>query len=323
MDIINRLCRSVEPSIRYKTHANILLTDPDSPKMLRLQQEVKSSERVQRLLSARGKDGTIPVHPYAKWYGAHWVLATLADIGYPAGDESLVPLREQVYAWLLSTKHKESTVRMSRGFDKLRPRIHASMEGNALFYLLRLGLDDERTVELADRLIGTQWPDGGWNCDRTRQPGAKKSSFHETLIPLRGLSLYAKVRKDSRARTAATRASEVFLKRRLYRAKHDSSIISLDFIRLHYPCYWHYDLLSGLKVLAESGFIRDERCDDALRLLGSKRLPDGGFPAEKKYYQVTKPRWSAWSPVDWGGISSRRTNEWVTVDALCALSSSP
>ena len=35
-------------------------------------------------------------HVYKKWTGAHWILAALADIGYPPGDESLIPIVNQV-----------------------------------------------------------------------------------------------------------------------------------------------------------------------------------------------------------------------------------
>jgi hypothetical protein len=64
--------------------------------------EIRSSPRVLRLLSDRGDDGCIPFHPYAKWRGAHWVLALMAELGYPPGDRSLIPLREQVLEWLFS-----------------------------------------------------------------------------------------------------------------------------------------------------------------------------------------------------------------------------
>ena len=38
---------------------------------------------------------------YDKWRGAHWVLATLADTGYPRGDRSLLPARDQLMeSWL-------------------------------------------------------------------------------------------------------------------------------------------------------------------------------------------------------------------------------
>ena len=81
----------------------------------------------------------------------------------------------------------------------------------------------------------------------------------------------------------------------------------------------HYDILFGLEVMAEAGFIGDERCHDALDLLESKRLPDGGFPAEKKYYRVTENKMSGRSLVDWGGTGRKRMNEFITADALYVL----
>ncbi len=192
------------------------------------------------------------------------------------------------------------------------------MEGNALYALLKLGLADGREEELVARLLATQWPDGGWNCDR--HPGAQNSSFYESLIPLRGLALHAQLRRSPRSRDAAKRAAEVFLKRRMYRRLRDGRIIHDDFLRLHYPPYWHYDILSGLKVVGEAGHLGDGRCRDALELLESKRLPDGGgFPAEGKHYTVTDEVRNRRSLVDWGGTSKRRMNEWVTVDALAVL----
>ena len=121
----------------------------------------------------------------------------------------------------------------------------------------------------------------------------------------------------------AERAAEIFLKRRLFRRVRDGALIAPGFAELHYPCYWHYDVLFGLKVLAEAGFIADERCGEALDLLESKRLPDGGFPAERKYYRVSRElslkRVSGHSTVGWGGAHKRRANQFVTLDALFVL----
>jgi len=214
--------------------------------------------------------------------------------------------------WLLGERHQKQ-IRSISG----RVRRCASQEGNALYALLALGLADERTEELARRLARWQWPDGGWNCDRN--PGAVHSSFMESLIPLRGLALHAQITGSPASKEAADRAGKVFLKRCLYRRQSDGSVIRPDFVRLHYPCYWHYDLLFGLKVMAEGGYLDDERCQDALDLLESKRLPDGGFPAEKKYYRAGGKARSGRSLVDWGGTSRRRFNEWVTADALHVL----
>ncbi len=317
-EIIERLLRSDEPAIRYKVRVNVLGEDPASLAVKRLRGQTRGSPRVRALLSERTADGTIPHFAYAKWSGAHWVLPALADLGYPSGDRSLIPLREQVYGTWLSPAHIER-VPVVRG----RARRCGSQEGNALWSLLRLGLDDERCDQLARNLMKWQWPDGGWNCDR--KPAAAKSSFHETLIPLRALSLYGRARKSATARAAARRAAEVFLKRRLFRRQRDGKIMNSRFLKLHYPPYWHYDVLFALKVMAEAGLISDPRCTEALDLLESKRLPGGGFPAEAKWYVVPKEikpgerRRSGRSLVDWGGVGARRMNEFVTADALYAL----
>ncbi len=315
MKIVERNKASDEPSVRFKVLVNVLGRELQSAEIKKLQEEIKSSLRVRLLLSERGEDGKIPVNPYKKWYGAHWVLASLAEIGYPSGDGSLVPLREQVYGWLFSKKHEKKI----KGIDG-RVRRCASQEGNALYYLLTLGLDDARTEELARRLVKWQWPDGGWNCDKN--PKAVNSSYHESWIPLRALALHVKLTGNKESKKSAERAAEVFLKRRLYKKQKDGTIISENFVKLHYPCYWHYDILCGLKVLAEAGFVNDKRCNDALDLLESKRLPDGGFPAEAKYYRVSPKAKSGRSLVDWGGTSKKRMNEFVTADALYVLKKS-
>ena len=243
------------------------------------------------------------------------MLANLADIGYPEGDRSLVPLREQILGWLLSERH-ENAIRSIEG----RVRRCASKEGNALYYLHALGLADSKCDELVKRLLKWQWPYGGWNCDK--RPEAVNSSFMESLIPLRGLALHAKRTGSPESKAATERAAEVFLKRRLYKRLRDGRIIRNNFAILHYPCYWNYDILFGLKVLAEAGLIQAERSSDALDLLESKRLPDGGFPVEKKYYvrgRVGVNRISGYSFVDCGGTSKRRMNEFVTADALSVL----
>ena len=269
-----------------------------------------------KLLSERDSAGRIPRHPYDKWRGAHWVLSCLADIGYPAGDEGLIPLREQVLDWLMKADPLSSRKRMNP------PRACCSIQGNAVWYLLKLGLADERVDELVRQMLSWQWPDGGWNCDV--HGTGRTSSFMESLIPLRALALY-KATKGTKG-TAATdisdsvkRAAEVFLSRRMFRRKSEGSVIHPSFVKLHYPCYWHYDILFGLGVMAEAGFIGDERCSEALDLLESKRLPDGGWPAEAKYYQVGTGAVSGQSLVDWGGTGKRVSNPWVTEKAVEVL----
>ena len=218
----------------------------------------------------------------------------------PRGTKSLRPMMDQTFEEWLSEFHLRNYVRMING----RVRRCASQEGNAIWSSLRLGFADERTTELVERLIKWQWPDGGWNCDK--HPEAINSSFMESLIPLRALALYANTTGERRVWLVAERAADIFLKRELFRRQGKKTVMDTHFVKLHYPCYWHYDILFGLKVMAEAGFIGDPRCKSALDLLESKRLPDGGFPAEETYSRLTRPELSNYSPVNWGGISTRR-----------------
>ena len=323
------LLKSQEPSIRWKTRVHVLGENPDAKSIRSLREEIRHSPTVRALLSRRdqlGRPGT-KRQVYYKWQGLHWVLASLADLGYPVGDKSLHPLRDRVLElWLGPDYFQEFAARTEaeayrgRGVPLMRGRYRrcASQQGNALYSLVTLGIADDRAHSLAERLVHWQWPDGGWNCDR--HPEADTSSFMETLLPMLGLAVYARKYRRPAAAKVARAAEEVFLRRRLYKRASDGQIIAPNFVALHYPRYWHYDFLGGLKTMAQVGRIRDARCGDALDLLEERRLPDGGWPAEKRYYKVSRNTMTSNADyVNWGGTSRKRMNEWVTVDALSAL----
>lgn len=326
--IIQQLLLSSEPSIRYKTRVLVLGESKNSSQNKKLKQKIRRSKRVRTLLKKRNRRGQLePVkHVYKKWQGAHWVLAHLADIGYPEGDRSVRPMAEQLFDLWLSPvfvndvicereqpSYKDKGVPITRG----RARRCASQQGNALFSALALGFSDARTEQLAGLLMKWQWPDGGWNCDR--KPSAAHSSFWESLLPLRGLALYARKCNSRRAARAVKRAAELFLRKKMFRRETNGRVMNPQFLKLHYPYYWRYDILAGLKVMAEAGFIRDNRCQESLDLLQEKRLPDGGWPVEERVYQNTDEKKSGYDLVDWGGVNKRKYNEWVTVDALYVL----
>jgi hypothetical protein len=194
----------------------------------------------------------------------------------------------------------------------------ASQEGNALYATLALGIADERADQLAANLVRWQWPDGGWNCDR--KTGAHTSSFHESLLSLRGLIWHARITGSRESREAADRAAEFFLQRCLFRRKADGTVIREEFLKLRYPRYWHYDILFALKVMAEGGYINDPRCQEALDVVRSRQLPGGGWRAEGKHYRVVDVAANGGSMVEWGAVSRGKVmNPFVTLDALYVL----
>ncbi|MCB0037791.1 MAG: hypothetical protein KDE51_27350 [Anaerolineales bacterium] len=328
--LIDTLLNSAEPSIRWKIKVNVLGQSRDTAEIQTLEAAIKQSPRVQALLQKVDPNGRLQCDKgvYAKWQGAHWVLMTLADIGYPQGDAALYPMADEVLKTWLSKrffneftaekksdayKHKEAIPVMNG-----RHRTCASQQGNALYSLLRLAIQDKRLHHLAERLRYWQWPDGGWNCDKN--PAAQTSTFIHTLYAMRGLALYGQQHDEADSLASAQRAAEFFLKRRLYKRQTNGRVIHHEFIKLHYPLYWHYDILGALKVFAEIGITEDERFTDALDWLEQKALPTGGWPAENRYYKkVTNEFMLNADYVDWGGTSAKRMNEWVTADALFVL----
>jgi len=195
--VIDTLLNSDIPSIRYKIRVNVLGEDPSSNSIRELQNQIKESPLVRALLRERDASGRIAprISVYAKWQGAHWVMATLADIGYPAEDPGLEPVRDQLQEhWLASNFYTEfdapskSAAYRSAGVPVMegRHRRCASQQSNALWSTLRLGLVNKRTHDIVERLLHWQWPDGGWNCDKN--PAACHSSFMESILPLRALA---------------------------------------------------------------------------------------------------------------------------------------
>lgn len=297
MKIIDQLLISDEPSVKYRTRILLLKENPDSANNLKLREEIRNSSRVRKLLSHRNPSGKSAPYdkPYHKWFGAHWVLVHLAELFYPAGDKSLFPLRDQVYdIWLSDymlnsedcTDKKSAYGTVAVPVINGRYRRCASQQGNALFATLTLRIEDERSETLKNLLLKWQWPDGGWNCDKN--PDARKSSFTESLIPLRALAYCLKKCHEGKVKNAVKNAAEIFLGRNLFKKIRDGKIINPEFLKLHYPCYWHYDILFGLKVMAEAGFIKDSRCSEALDILESKRLKSGGWKTGSKYYKISK-----------------------------------
>jgi hypothetical protein len=320
-EVVKKLLASNDSAIQLKVYLRLLEHDYETPEIRKLTSTIKEkSPVVSGLLSALSAQEQLfktkkigEGRVYKKWEGIHWVLADLADIGYPPGDQALLPSIQLELNWLLSEK-RWATKKTISG----RKRFCASQEGNGLFSIISLGLAEQIWEEcsiLADRLIQYQWEDGGWNCDI--KPKAINSSYHESLIPLRALNTFEKKTKDPKAKKTVDQASELFLKRKLYKKVNSNKIINRKWTKLSYPPYWMYNFLFGLKVIAECGKVKDPRCEDALQLLESKQLPEGGFSAEQKNYVRNKK--SRFSPVDWGESKRKKMNEWVTIDALYIL----
>jgi hypothetical protein len=171
---------------------------------------------------------------------------------------------------------------------------------------------DPRVRLLAESLVEWQWPDGGWNCDP--DPKAQHSSFYESLAPLWGLIEYHQATGEPACREAAERAAELFRRHHVFRSDHTGAVINPEWVKLHYPVYWRYDLLQALVILARLGPLADPRLQEALDCLEAKRLPDGTWAAEGRFWKLSEKRTSGTEVVNWG-----RAAEMITLNALRVL----
>lgn len=302
---------SNDPSVRYITLTEIVGRSPGSHAARDARAAIPTGARVRALLRGQQRDGGFGVHPYAKWKGSFWRVVSLVELAIPANHPGARAASEQVLCWLLSSEH----LRTIRTVDGL-VRQHATQEGFGVAVCCRLGMArDPRVGELVDSLLRSQWPDGGWNCDQ--REGVTHSSFHETIGPLWGLAEYLRATSNSAARDAADRATEFFLTHQLLRSHRTGRVAHPEYVKLHYPPYWHYDVLFGLLVLSRYGVITDPRTTEALNLLESKRTKDGRWrPDGRRYWRRPGSRGSNVEVVDWGGGAA---NEMVTLNALRVL----
>ena len=315
---IEWLLASHEPAVRYRTRTWLLNT-PETDRAVGADRSlVFDGPVVGTLLGFPGPE----VSPYRKWWGLHWRLVSLADFdppidGRPDVRHQLDAAIDRELAWIANPRHLESVPRIDGLY-----RAHASMEGNALYAAARFGhADDPRARRLAEKLLEWQWPDGGWNCDRGSS--GRRSSFHESWATAIGLATWRDVVGDSDplaadANRAARRTAELLLEHRLFRTLDGRRQIHSGMAALHWPAYWHYDFLAGLRVLAatDATLLRDPRAGDALDLLEERQLPDGRFGTTHAWWQAGRHVTSPTDVIDWG---RGEPSEVLTLHALAAL----
>jgi hypothetical protein len=305
------LLRSQDPSVRYLALTDLLGVSEKSREARAARDKIPQGARLRALLSGQRADGGFGVGWYKKWAGATWRLVSAIELG--VAPENAVARR--------AANHVLSHLPLARAEPhqiRGRFRLHASVLGNPLGVCARLGMsDDPRVKRVAHSLTRWQWPDGGWNCDSAED--ARHSSFYESLATLWGLNEYLRASNDAAVRPSVDRAAELFLKHRLFRSCHGGAVMDPRWIRLHYPVYWHYDILQALRVLDRAGKLGDPRTREALDLIESKRAKDGTWHAEGRFWRRGPVNGPNTEIVDWGGEGP---NEMITLNSLRVLADS-
>ena len=172
---------------------------------------------------------------------------------------------------------------------------------------------------LADRLLGEQLGDGGWNCEA---PASRRSSFHTTICVLEGLLEYEQARGPRPEVTSARlRGQDYLLERRLFKSRSTGRIITYDrktaspaeWTRFSFPTRWHYDVLWGLDYLRRAGAPPDARAAEAIDLVRQRQDASGRWPLENPHpgaahFDMEGP---AGEPSRWTTLRARRVLRWA------------
>lgn len=286
-------------SVRFQTTRDLLGRDATA-----LQARIATEGDGATILAARHADGHWGRGFYQpKWTSSHYSLLELRNLGLDPGNPAA---RETV--GLVLEHHKS----LDGGLD---PRVtvrrsDACVNGMGLNYAAYFGAPEDQLASVVDCLLAGRIADGGFNC--RRGPEVRHSSMHTTLSVLEGITGYERAGHRYRLdELVAARDSgvEFLLRHRLFRSERTGVVIRPEFLRLHHPARWYYDILRCLDAFAAAGIGPDERMSEALDVLGKRRAPDGRWAANRGYPGETHlPPPQAGTP-----------NRWVTLTALRVL----
>ncbi|HKI76171.1 MAG TPA: hypothetical protein VKA28_03130 [Candidatus Bathyarchaeia archaeon] len=282
------------PTLRYWALRDLKGGSASSSVTSRVQSEIAGWGPMVGLLSKQDPKGywAFPEDCYwPKWSATVWNIILLGELGISPSHASVATGCE----YLLNTamSQDKSWPPKSQSGPKSYPLLwEPCVTGNMARTLAVFGYGRDPRVQLMfEFLVRTQLPDGGWNCE-FGEWGVKinHSSFMSTVEPLWAFSALDRSLWPKGSKDVVDRAAEFLLVHRLYKSDRTGKVIDEEWTRLHFPLFYFYDILHGLRVLADLGYGGDERVSDALQLIKQKQLADGTWPMESTY--VNALRWN-------------------------------
>lgn len=291
-------------AVRFQTLRDLMRQDDQG-----LQDRIADEGQGAAMLAARGEDGHWGAGFYQpKWTSSHYTLLELKNMGLSRTN----PAARDTVAKIL---HEEKGP--DGGLDPTRRVGHSDVciNGMALAYASYFRATAADLESVVDFLLRQRMPDGGYNC-RLNRSGAHHSSVHTTLSVIEGVTEYQhggyrhRVDELVASRSAAV---EFLLRHRLFRSERTAQPIDPELTRLHHPARWRFDILRCLDAFRDAGVGYDERLDDALNILASRRRGDGRWSANKTYAGATHvPQPRAGAPNRWITLAAMRVEDTYT-----------
>lgn len=264
---------SGDVSIAYQVKRDIVGIDD-----MQLKERIATEGYGRSFLERQNDDGHWGRSFYQpKWTSSHYTLLDLKNLNIEK-----TPAIERTIEKILGENIEEDG-----GVNPHRtvPKSDVCINGMALGYMCWFGTQENKLKSIVDFIISQQMPDGGFNC-RLNYSGAVHSSLHSTLSVLEGIRTYFEEGYEYRLTELLEiekSGRDFILKHRLYKSDKTGNIINKNFLMLSYPSRWRYDILRALVYFSDAGVDYDERMDDALGVLVSKRRKNGTWPVQAKH----------------------------------------
>jgi hypothetical protein len=253
-------------SIQYQVYRDLLHIDKPN-----LRKKIESEGWGFKLLSCRLPSGHWGKSFYQpKWISSHYTLLELKYLAIPPGNKTI---RETLNIIFENEKGPDGGIRPIGTLQKS----DVCVNGMVLNYSSYFQVNEELLKSVIDFLLSEKMSDGGFNCHSNRI-GAMHSSLHTTLSVLEGILEYKRNGYSYRLKELEidrSEAQEFILMHRFYRSDKTGDIINPNFLKLYYPSRWYYDILKALDYFRLAGVYYDNRMDDAIRVINSKRNKDG------------------------------------------------
>jgi hypothetical protein len=304
------LLASDEPWTVYQTRRDLLGQPEDHPEVRLARGDMLAHPAIRDLMQ---QTASWPGYSLKRHNDAGYLLtkfSLLADFGVNAGDPGMAPGIQAVLAHQSEQGPFQTLVNIPRAFggtDEDQWTWILCDAPTLLYVLLQMGVERDKRIEEATRLLIEISDENGWRCvsapelGKFRGPGRKDDPCPiANLLALKAFSLLPEFYESP----AVQRGIEMILGHWERRKEKKYYLFGMgsDFQKLKYPFVW-YDLLHVMEVLSRyPSAIHDPRFREMLITLIGQAGEDGRYTAGSMYQH-----WKGWS-----FANKKNASPWLT-----------
>lgn len=299
---------SSDVSIQYQTYRDLL--DTNIPN---LQRRIEKEGWGLKFLKAKQPNG----HWGQKFYQPKWISThyTLLDLRYLNISPTNLLIKEALDLVFKTEKGPDGGILPIGKYQTC----DVCVNGMALNYASYFKVKEEYLKSVIDFILAERMKDGGFNC-RSNNVGATHSSLHTTLSVLEGIHEYEQngyMYRLKELHQAKLDSQEFILIHKLFRSDKTGKIIQPNFLKLHYPTRWQYDILKAMDYFQLAKVKYDKRMDEAIEIILGKRNKEGQWKTAAKHsgqthFEMEKVR----EPSRWNTLRALRVLKHFNINEI-------